>query len=117
EHGKRVTARPHGVVDLAERRDVVRVELHRALQRLPQRDLRQRVGRCLRRRHRSLQGEEQRQHQSPSAVTGCRRRTTERYRRPGRLAIQWNTDGSTRYATGTTNSVSAVEKKTPPTMA
>ncbi len=45
EHGECAAPRPHRVVYLADRRDVVRVELHGALQRFAQRDLWQRVDR------------------------------------------------------------------------
>src|SRR5260370_23283780 len=114
EHGEGAAPRPDRVVYLPEGRDVIRIEPRGALQCLPQRDLRQRVRRW---RHGSLQNEQQRQHQSPSAATGWRRRSTKRKSRRNRFPSQATTNGSVMYATGTTNSVSAVEKNTPPTIA
>src|SRR2546426_12578999 len=111
EHRERAASRPPGVVHLAERRDVVRVESRGPSQRFGERDGRERVGRRVGdgggERGRQLCRSEQRQHQSAS--TGRATRT-----RPGSRAVR---RFSSTYPTGTTNKVSTVEKKMPPTIA
>src|SRR5207244_10426504 len=99
---------PHGVVHLPQGRDVVRVEPGGPAQRLRERHDRQRVtrGACHGRRLK-LEHREQSQHQSAS--TGRAART-----RLGSRAVRRS---SSTYPTGTTNNVSTVEKKMPPTIA
>src|SRR3989449_10115423 len=113
EHGERAPTRPHGVIDQPDRRHVVRVKPRGAAQRLGERHGRERVARSVRRGHRArrleLQGREQDQHQSASTGWAAPRRTARGARARNRSKMV--------YATGTTNSVSTVEKKMPPTMA
>src|SRR5690242_18752507 len=120
ERAERGAARPPGVVYLSYRRDIVRIEPGGLPQRFGQRHRRERI---VPRGHQrwSLQLEleccKERQHQSASTGTCSRLRNTKRPSRRNRFASHATTDGNTRYATGTTNSVRAVEKNTPPTIA
>src|SRR5207237_9507537 len=104
---ERIAPRPGGIVDLTECRYVIRIELRGTRQCLRQRDARQRI--LFEGCSRALKQKEQRQHQSPSPGAGTRR--------PRRARTLWSAKSNRTYATGTMNSVSAVEKKTPPTIA
>src|SRR5205807_4015043 len=121
EHRERAASRPSGVVHLAERRDVVRVESRGPSQRFGERDGRERVGRRVGDggggSRRQLRRSEPGQHQSPSDGSGAGLRNNFRNIFWKNAFNHANTAGIVRYPTGTTNSASTVEKKIPPTIA